>query len=70
MPDYYFYPVTHKNITINKKYLFLKTLDVEKLIYIILALFRMGGQKGSSTNVGLSTHDFLTFSFNPFATLV
>ena len=37
-----------------------------------------GGQKGprtsfspvTSTNVGISAQNFLTFSFNPFATLV
>ena len=44
----------------------------------LLTLFRMGGQKGpptsfstvTSTNVGISPQNFLTFSFNSFATLV
>ena len=47
----------------------------------ILTLFRMGlggGQKGpstsvspeTSTNVGISSQNFLAFSFNPFVTLV
>ena len=44
-----------------------------------LTLFRMEGQKGplptslspvNSTNVGINPYIFLTFSFNPFATLV
>ena len=43
-----------------------------------LTLFRMGGQNGpptsfppaTSTNVGITSQNSLTFSFNPFATLV
>ena len=44
----------------------------------ILTLLRMGGQKGpptsfspaTSTNIGFGPKNFLTFSFNTFATLV
>ena len=51
---------------------------VFNLITLFLTLFRMGrgggGQKAfspvTSTNVELSSKNFLTFSFNPFATLV
>ena len=46
---------------------------------ILLTLFRIGGSKRlyptsfssvTSSNVGVSPQNFLTFSFNPFATLV
>ena len=53
------------------------------LKHFMKSLFRMGrrgggGQKGpptsffpvTSTNVGIGPYNFLTFSFNPFATLV
>ena len=48
--------------------------------YVLLNLFRMGerGQKGplpsfspvTSTNVGITSRNFLTFSFNPFFIIV
>ena len=47
--------------------------------YVVLTLFRMGGgqmalttsfSSVTSVNVGISPQNFLTFSFNPFATLV
>ena len=48
------------------------------MVDLNLTLFRMGGQKDTptsfshvtSTNVGFGPQNFLTFSFNPFATLV
>ena len=44
----------------------------------LLPLFRMGGKKAlstsfslvTSTNLGISPQNFLTFSFDPFVTLV
>ena len=47
-------------------------------MFRMLALFRMGGKKAPPTNfssvtsaiVGISAKNLLTFSFNPFATLV
>ena len=47
------------------------------MLIVLLTLFRMGGQKDpptsfspvTSTNVGFGPQNFLTFSFNPFATL-
>ena len=55
--------------------------EIENIfIEINLTLFRMGGwgkkdpptsfSPVTSTNVGISLQNFLTFSFNPFATLV
>ena len=59
------------------------TLD--RRIFVLLALFRMDGERGgggrqkslptsfsfvTSTSIGTSPHNFLTFRVNPFATLV
>ena len=35
-----------------------------------LTLFRMGRQKGFSTNIRLDPQNVLTFSFNPLATML
>ena len=63
----------------------LKKHHFDKFCLIVIDIFRKmkpkkngGGQKGSRTsfspvtytNVGISPRNFLTFSFNPFATLV
>ena len=51
----------------------------QKIVPDILTLFRMGGAKKdplnsfsavTSTNIGLSPQNILSFTFNPFATLV
>ena len=53
-----------------------RCLSAENIL--LLTLFRMGGQKNpptsfspvTPTNVEISPQKFLTFSFNPFATLM
>ena len=59
------------SLTLSKVY-----FKVRKDTLAILSVFRIGGQKGpltsfslvTSTNVGISHPNFLTFSFNPFIT--
>ena len=57
-----------------------KNMSIAKTLQVTLTLFRMGGggKKASptsfspvtSTNAGIKPQNFLTFSFNPFATVV